>query len=231
MSAITTMVTNNLQKTRADISRLEMAYQRDTGSVTLLAVSKRKPLSDIREAIIAGQTAFGENYAEEGAEKAASLGQAGIDWHFIGHIQSNKTRLIARHYSWVQSADRAKIIERLAMQRPDELPPLNVCIQVNIDDEAGKSGCQPADLLALARLTDSKPNLILRGIMAIPAPPASIEAQRQIFRNLHELYESLKETFATVDTLSMGMTADMEAAIAEGATMVRVGTAIFGRRE
>lgn len=225
------MIISNLKSVRADISRLEQTYHRDTGSVALLAVSKRKPLSDVREAISAGQTAFGENYADEGAEKATALNDKNVDWHFIGHIQSNKTRLIARHYSWVQSVDRAKIIERLNSHRPGDLPPLNICIQVNIDDEASKSGCQPDQLPALARLTATKPNLVLRGIMAIPAPPESLQAQRRVFKNLQGIYKLLRAEFPTIDTLSMGMTADMEAAIAEGATMVRVGTAIFGKRD
>lgn len=225
------MIVSNLQKIRADIRQLEVAHQRSPGSVTLLAVSKKKPLSDIKAAITGGQMAFGENYADEGAEKIVELGNSAVDWHFIGHIQSNKTRLIATNYSWVQSVDRAKIIERLAAHRPENLSPLNICIQVNIDSEDSKSGCQPQELPELAKLTDSKPGLSLRGIMAIPAPPTNAAAQREVFSRVRNLFESLREDYSGVDTLSMGMSADMDAAIAEGATMVRVGTAIFGRRD
>jgi len=188
------MIDTNLEKIRAEISRLESEHQRERASVTLLAVSKRKPLSDIQEAVEAGQIAFGENY-------------------------------------WVQGVDRAKIIERLALHRPQDLPPLNLCLQVNIDSEDSKSGCRPEEIPALARLTDSKPNLNLRGIMAIPAPPSGITEQRKVFAEVRHVYDALREEFPHVDTLSMGMSADMEAAIAEGATMVRVGTAIFGRRD
>ena len=225
------MIVTNLEKTRAHISRLEQDHRREAGSVALLAVSKKKPLSDIEQAIAAGQRAFGENYADEGVEKITTLGDNTAEWHFIGHIQSNKTRLIASHYDWVQSADRAKIIDRLSTHRPSHLPPLNICLQVNIDSQDSKSGCTPDELSALAQLTVSKPNLRLRGIMAIPAPPSSLSAQRAVFATLRGAYEALQDEFDGVDTLSMGMSADMEAAIAEGATMVRVGTAIFGRRD
>ncbi len=224
------MIPGNLEKVRTDIGQLEHQHQRDPASVTLLAVSKKKPLSDIKQAIEAGQRAFGENYADEGAAKIAELADPAIDWHYIGHIQSNKTRLIASHYDWVQSADRAKIIERLSAHRPAELPALNICLQVNIDAQDTKSGCSAEELPALARLTSTMPNLVLRGIMAIPAPSSEESEQRKVFASLRLLFDSLRTDFSSVDTLSMGMSADMGAAIAEGATMVRVGTAIFGQR-
>jgi pyridoxal phosphate enzyme (YggS family) len=225
------MIVSNLEKVRAEICELEAAHRRSPGSVTLLAVSKKKPLSAIRQALAAGQQSFGENYADEGADKIRELGESPAAWHFIGHIQSNKTRLIASHYNWVQSVDRAKIIERLSLHRPDHLPPLNICLQVNIDSEDTKSGCQPHELHDLATLAASKPNLQLRGLMAIPAPPNSMDAQRAVFSRVRTLFDSLSSDFSGIDTLSMGMTADMGAAIAEGATMVRVGTAIFGQRD
>lgn len=225
------MIANQLKETRADISRLEIEHQRDPGSVELLAVSKKKPLSAIREAIAAGQQSFGENYADEGAEKIAALDDASVIWHFIGHIQSNKTRLIAEHYQWVQSVDRGKIIDRLSMHRPTDLPPLQICLQVNVDAQDSKSGCTPDELPGLARQVATAPNLVLRGIMAIPAPPTGIVAQRAVFAEVHTLFNALQAEHSSVDTLSMGMSADMEAAIAEGATMVRVGTAIFGSRD
>lgn len=225
------MISNNLEQIRADIHRIEDAHQRTAGDVTLLAVSKKKPVEDIRQAIDAGQTCFGENYADEGVEKITAIANESIDWHYIGHIQSNKTRLIATHYDWVQGVERAKILQRLAQHRPDHLPPLNICLQVNIDAEDSKSGCSPEQLMELAAQTDGKPEIILRGIMAIPAPQTDLAAQRAAFAQLATLYRSLQARYPQVDTLSMGMSGDMEAAIAEGATMVRIGTAIFGSRD
>ncbi len=225
------MISDNLEQIRADIHRLEDAHQRTAGDVTLLAVSKKKPVEDIRQAIDAGQTCFGENYADEGVEKITAIANESIDWHYIGHIQSNKTRLIATHYDWVQGVERAKILQRLAQHRPDHLPPLNICLQVNIDAEDSKSGCSPEQLMELAAQTDGKPEIILRGIMAIPAPQTDLAAQRAAFAQLATLYRSLQARYPQVDTLSMGMSGDMEAAIAEGATMVRIGTAIFGSRD
>ena len=154
-----------------------------------------------------------------------------LEWHYIGHVQSNKTRLISATYDWVQSIDREKIAQRLSTQRPSELPPLNVCLQVNIDGEESKSGCAPDELVTLASHVSSMERLTLRGIMAIPAPQTDVNAQRKVFRRLHTLYQQIRSNHPTVDTLSMGMTADMEAAISEGATMVRIGTAIFGQRD
>lgn len=225
------MISDNLEQIRADIQRLENAHQRTAGDVKLLAVSKKKPVEDIRQAIDAGQTCFGENYADEGVEKITAIANESIDWHYIGHIQSNKTRLIATHYDWVQGVERAKILERLAQHRPDHLPPLNICLQVNIDAEDSKSGCSPEQLMELAAQTDGKPEIKLRGIMAIPAPQTDLAAQRAAFAQLATLYRSLQARYPQVDTLSMGMSGDMEAAIAEGATMVRIGTAIFGSRD
>ncbi len=225
------MISDNLEQIRADIHRIEDAHQRTAGDVTLLAVSKKKPVEDIRQAIDAGQTCFGENYADEGVEKITAIANESIDWHYIGHIQSNKTRLIATHYDWVQGVERAKILQRLAQHRPDHLPPLNICLQVNIDAEDSKSGCSPEQLMELAAQTDGKPEIILRGIMAIPAPQTDLAAQRAAFAQLATLYRSLQARYPQVDTLSMGMSGDMEAAIAEGATMVRIGTAIFGSRD
>lgn len=225
------MISDNLNHIRSNIHRLENAYQRTSNSVQLLAVSKKKPVGDIQQAIQAGQRSFGENYADEGVEKILAIADASLDWHYIGHIQSNKTRLIASHYDWVQSVERAKILERLAQHRPEQMPPLNICLQVNIDGEDSKSGCTPQQLTELAALAADQPRIILRGIMAIPAPQTDVSAQRAVFAQLADLYQSLQSSYPQMDTLSMGMTGDMEAAIAEGATMVRIGTAIFGSRD
>jgi len=185
----------------------------------------------IRAAAACGQICFGENYADEGAAKREALSDLNLEWHYIGHIQSNKTRLISATYDWVQSVDREKIAQRLSAHRPSELAPLNICLQVNIDAEESKSGCAPTDLAGLAAKVSQMDGLTLRGIMAIPAPQTDVDRQRQVFRKLHNLFQEIQSNHPTVDTLSMGMTADMEAAIAEGATMVRIGTAIFGQRD
>ncbi|MDR5893880.1 YggS family pyridoxal phosphate-dependent enzyme [Halomonas mongoliensis] len=200
----------------------------------LLAVSKTKPAALVREAWHLGQREFGENYVQEALEKQAALADLdGIVWHFIGPLQSNKTRDIAEHFAWVHSVDREKIARRLNDQRPEGLPPLEICLQVNISDEATKSGASLAELPALAEAVLSMPRLRLRGLMAIPAPAEDREAQRKPFARLREALEALRERFpeAPLDTLSMGMTGDLEAAVREGATLVRVGTAIFGERE
>ncbi|WP_445004916.1 YggS family pyridoxal phosphate-dependent enzyme [Halomonas mongoliensis] len=200
----------------------------------LLAVSKTKPAALVREAWHLGQREFGENYVQEALEKQAALADLdGIFWHFIGPLQSNKTRDVAEHFAWVHSVDREKIARRLNDQRPEGLPPLEVCLQVNISDEATKSGASLAELPALAEAVLSMPRLRLRGLMAIPAPAEDREAQRKPFARLREALEALHERFpeAPLDTLSMGMTGDLEAAVREGATLVRVGTAIFGERE
>ena len=224
-------VAQHLASVQNDIARFERAYGRSAGSVQLLAVSKTKPASLVREAASEGQTDFGENYVEEGVAKRSELDDLGVTWHYIGHIQSNKTRLITAHYDWVQSVDRLKIANRLAEHRSAEQPPLNICIQLNIDAEESKSGCSQSELEPLAEFIESSPTLTLRGLMAIPAPRTESDQQRKVFASLHKLYETLQSSYKSVDTLSMGMSADMEAAIAEGATMVRIGTAVFGARK
>ncbi len=202
----------------------------------MLAVSKTFGPDAVRQAHAAGQTAFGENYVQEGVEKIAllaeSLPREAIEWHCIGPVQSNKTRLVAAQFDWVQSVDRLKIAQRLSEQRPADLPPLNVCLQVNVDGGPNKAGVAPAELPALAEAVVAMPRLRLRGLMAIPAPAATAAEQRLPFARLREALEALQERFpeAPLDTLSMGMSDDLEAAVAEGATLVRLGTAIFGER-
>jgi pyridoxal phosphate enzyme (YggS family) len=197
----------------------------------LLAVSKTFPASYIEEAFNAGQRAFGESYAQEGVKKITSLSHLGIDWHFIGPIQSNKTSLIAEHYAWAHSVDRGRIAIRLAASRPTTLPPLNVCIQVNVSGEGSKSGVTPGAERELARTIAELPGLRLRGLMTIPEPTLDISLQRRRFALLRELKDALVAEGHALDTLSMGMSDDLETAIAEGATILRVGTAIFGHRE
>jgi PLP dependent protein len=204
---------------------------RDPGSVMLLAVSKAHPAGALRAAFDAGQRAFGESYLQEALDKIAQLQALPIDWHFIGPIQSNKTRPIAEHFNWVHGVDRLKIAQRLADARPDGLPPLNVCLQVNVSGEASKSGCAPEELPALAHAVATLPRLRLRGLMAIPEPTTDIALQRRRFRMLFELQQSLQQQGLSLDTLSMGMSDDYPSAIAEGATLVRIGTAIFGARQ
>lgn len=225
------MISENLSQIQNTISECENAHQRTPDSVQLLAVSKRKPIELILEAVAAGHTSFGENYADEGALKIQALKEHKLNWHYIGHIQSNKTRLISGHYNWVQSVDRMKIAERLALHRPTDLGPLNICLQVNIDAEQSKSGCTPEELPELADFISQQSTLTLRGLMAIPTPTEDPEKQKAAFRELAVLYRTMQQRHSGVDTLSMGMSGDMEAAIAEGATMVRIGTAIFGRRD
>lgn len=220
---------------RAEIAQLEQKYGRKSGSVELLAVSKTKPSALIRAAAAENQIAFGENYADEGAEKSLELKELNLLWHYIGHIQSNKTKLIASHYDWVQGVDRLKIAKRLddhrgtAPGRPGNA--LNICIQLKLDAEESKSGCTTDELEELAGFIAGAGHLTLRGLMAIPALRSDFAEQRAVFKELHSWYQKLKESHPTVDTLSMGMSGDMEAAIAEGATMVRIGTAVFGARE
>ena len=206
---------------------------RSPTSATLLAVSKTKPAEMLREAWQHGQREFGENYLQEALDKQAALEDLdGIVWHFIGPLQSNKTRAVAEQFAWVHSVDRLKIAKRLSEQRPEALPPLNVCLQVNISREASKSGVLPEDALALAQEIAALPGLALRGLMAIPAPAETLEAQRQPLAALRQLLEELQAALpeAPLDTLSMGMSDDLEAAVLEGATLVRLGTAIFGAR-
>jgi pyridoxal phosphate enzyme (YggS family) len=198
--------------------------------VRLLAVSKTRPADIIRQAYACGIHCFGENYLQEALEKQAQLNDLDIEWHMIGPIQSNKTRQIAESFSWVHGIDREKIALRLNDQRPDTLPPLNVCIQVNIDDEASKSGVSPEEIETLATAIKSLPRLRLRGLMTIPHPQDSLESQRVPLRKLKECFDALNQKGFNLDTLSMGMTDDMEAAILEGSTLVRIGTALFGSR-
>lgn len=225
-----TTISANLQAVRERIRAAALACGRLPDSVELLAVSKTWPADAVLAAAEAGQRAFGENYVQEGVGKAESLAAHAFCWHFIGPLQSNKTRRVAETFAWVHSIDRLKIAERLSEQRPLHLPPLEVCVQVNVSGEASKSGVTPAEALALARSVAALPRLRLRGLMAIPEPADDFEAQRAPFRRLRELYETLRAEGLALDTLSMGMTHDLEAAVAEGATMVRVGTAIFGAR-
>ena len=229
-------IADNLQAVLNRIARAADAAGRSPESVRLLAVSKTKPLADVLAAAQAGQHAFGENYVQEGVEKrlgasaASALPDGKLEWHFIGPLQSNKTRLVAEHFDWVHSVDRLKIAERLSAQRPANLPPLQVCLQVNVSGEASKSGCQPADVPALCAAIAALPHLQLRGLMTIPEPVDDMAAQRRPFRQLRELALQVQAAGIALDTLSMGMSHDLEAAIAEGATLVRIGTAIFGER-
>ena len=231
--SIMTTISANLQAVLARIDAAARQFGRDPHDVVLLAVSKTWPANCVRDAVTAGQRAFGENYVQEGVDKIAELHklrELGLQWHFIGPLQSNKTRVVAEHFDWVHSLDRLKIAERLAEQRPDSLPPLSVCLQVNVSDEQTKSGVSLTDAPVLAHQIARLPYLKLRGLMAIPAPSDDFSAQRLPFRRLRELYEQLRAEGLPLDTLSMGMSHDLEAAIAEGATLVRVGTAIFGER-
>ena len=224
----------NMQAVEATIAAAAEACGRPRSSVQLLAVSKTFPMEAVLEAMAAGQRAFGENYLQEGVEKIAAVARAqpdtDIEWHFIGPIQSNKTRPIATSFAWVHTVERLKIAQRLSEQRPPEMGPLNVCLQVNISGEATKSGATPAELPALAREVAALPNLRLRGLMAIPEAQTDPALQRAAFARLRVLAESLRAGGLAIDTLSMGMSGDMAAAIAEGATIVRVGSAIFGSR-
>lgn len=212
------------------IADAAVAAGRDPAMLRLLAVSKTWPADSVREAAAAGQRAFGENYVQEGAAKVDELAGLGLEWHFIGPLQSNKTRLVANRFSWVHSVDRLKIAERLSGQRDVHLPPLEVCIQVNVSGEASKSGVAPPDLPELARAVAALPRLRLRGLMAIPEPTPDVALQRARFASLRAMRDELNAAGLALDTLSMGMSDDLEAAIAEGSTLVRVGTAIFGSR-
>jgi pyridoxal phosphate enzyme (YggS family) len=220
----------NLNRVREQIVKAASAYKRKPDSILLLAVSKKKPATDIRQAWELGQRDFGENYLQEALQKVEELKDLDITWHFIGAIQSNKTRNIAEAFDWAHCIDRAKIARRLSEQRPPDLGPLNVCIQVNIDHESSKAGIELAELPELANAIHQLPGIRLRGLMTIPAPLESFDLQRSAFAKLANALESLRQQGIDCDTLSMGMTQDMEAAIAEGSTLVRIGTAIFGER-
>ncbi|WP_028009401.1 YggS family pyridoxal phosphate-dependent enzyme [Solimonas flava] len=223
-------IESNLAAVRARIAAACRAAGRAADTVQLLAVSKTFGADAVRAAHAAGQSAFGENYVQEALDKRAQLSDLALVWHYIGPIQSNKTRAIAESFDWVHGIDREKIALRLSEQRPPSLPPLQVCVQVNISGEASKSGCAPADAPALCRAVAALPRLRLRGLMAIPAPAAEGSDPRAPFRALRALYESLRREGLELDTLSAGMSDDLEAAIAEGSTLVRIGTAIFGSR-
>lgn len=205
---------------------------RAPSAVRLLAVSKLHPAQAVREALVHGQNAFGENYVQEALDKMAALAdlRSAIEWHLVGPLQSNKTRAVAEAFDWVHSVDRLKIAQRLSDQRPAQLPPLSICLQVNISGEASKSGLSPAEVVDIAPAVAALPRLRLRGLMAIPEPLEGIEAQRAPLRALRLLQETLNRQGLPMDTLSMGMSDDLEAAIAEGSTLVRVGTAVFGPR-
>ncbi|WP_248795125.1 YggS family pyridoxal phosphate-dependent enzyme [Pseudomonas sp. MWU13-2105] len=223
-----TTIADNISAVAARIAAAAQATGRDSASIGLLAVSKTKPAAAVREAYAAGLRDFGENYLQEALGKQGELTDLPLCWHFIGPIQSNKTRAIAEHFDWVHSVDRLKIAQRLSEQRPANLAPLNICIQVNVSGEASKSGCAPADLPALAAAISALPNLKLRGLMAIPEPTEERAEQDAAFATVRTLQDSLN---LPLDTLSMGMSHDLESAIAQGATWVRIGTALFGARD
>ncbi|OEY66482.1 YggS family pyridoxal phosphate-dependent enzyme [Marinobacter sp. X15-166B] len=227
-------IADNIESVTRRIQKATVEAGRDVNSVRLLAVSKSRPAAEIRAAVAAEQYAFGENYVQEACDKMAELADlTGIEWHFIGPVQANKTRQIAENFAWVHSVDRFRIAGRLSSQRPPHLPPLNVCIQVNINAEDSKSGCSLSDLPELAEAIIALPGLRLRGLMALPAPAQSEDELRASFRHLADLQTMLNQTPSIngiMDTLSMGMSADLELAIAEGATWVRIGTALFGKR-
>lgn len=228
-------ISENLQQVRQAVTAAAQASGRDPASVQLLAVSKTFGPDAVIAAADAGQRAFGENYLQEAFDKQRAVQALRpdlvLDWHFIGPIQSNKTRPVAEHFSWVHTVDREKIARRLSEQRPSHLPPLNICLQVNVSGEQSKSGVTPAELPALVQAVASLPQLRLRGLMAIPEPADDAEQQRKPFAQLRVLQQQLSALGIQTDTLSMGMSADMPAAIAEGATIVRIGTAIFGKRD
>ena len=223
-------VTENLALISDLLHQAAIEAGRDPADVRLLAVSKTQPLEKIREAAAAGQRAFGENFVQEGVEKIEALSDLDLAWHFIGHLQSNKTRVVAEYFDWVHTIDKLKTARRLSDQRPQGLPPLNICIQVNVDDESSKSGVAPGALPALAAACTRLPNLRLRGLMCLPAMRSDFEEQRVPFAALRRLAEELRRDGIETDTLSMGMTADFRAAVLEGATIVRIGTALFGER-
>ena len=228
-------ICDQLQTIGKQLRRLEQKHQRQPNSVRLLAVSKKQPSSKILQAHHCQSTpnqqlAFGENFVQEMLEKKAQLRECNLQWHFIGSIQSNKTSKLAEHADWIHSIDRLSIAERLNAQRPNELPPLSVCIQVNTSGETSKSGIPSSELMPLAQAVQKLPHIRLRGLMSMPAPSSDPMEQRHGFRSLRQLFERLNQTGLNLDTLSMGTTQDMESAIAEGSTLVRVGTAIFGER-
>ena len=223
-------IVSNLQAVKTRIAEAAKAAGRLPESIELLAVSKTWPLDCVLAAAEAGQRAFGENYVQEGVDKAIATVNRDLTWHFIGPLQSNKTRLVAEHFAWVHSIERLKVAQRLSAQRPTTLPPLQVCVQINVSGEASKSGCAPDEALALCQAIARLPGLQLRGLMAIPEASDDSAAQRAPFYQLRQIYENIQAAGLPLDTLSMGMSHDLEAAVAEGATIVRIGTAIFGER-
>jgi pyridoxal phosphate enzyme (YggS family) len=225
-----TSISANLQAVKSRIAAACAAAGRDPGTVTLLAVAKTWPAGAVREAAASGQRAFGENYVQEAVPKAAALADLELEWHFIGPLQSNKTRPVAETFAWVHSIDRLKLAERLAAQRPGGMPPLQVCVQVNVSGEASKSGCTAAEAPGLCRAVAALPNLRLRGLMAIPEPARESAMAARRFGELRALRDRLNGAGMQLDTLSMGMSDDLEAAIMAGGTIVRGGTAIFGER-
>ena len=225
-----TTIADNLHRVHDRIAAACAGAHRDVNEITLLAVSKTFAPEAVREAFAAGQTAFGENYIQEAVEKIGLLRELPLQWHCIGPIQSNKTRLVAAHFDWAHTVDRLKTAQRLSEQRPDGMAPLQVCIQVNIDGGASKSGVSPQEVLPLARQVAQLPRINLRGLMTIPEPAPDFAAQVALHLRAKALFDELRRAGLALDTLSMGMTADLEAAIAAGSTMVRVGTAIFGAR-
>jgi len=226
-----TMIADNLLRVRTRIAQAALACGRTPESIILLAVSKKFDADAVRQAFAAGQTAFGENYIQEGVDKIAALADLPLQWHCIGPIQSNKTRLVAEHFDWVHSVDRLKIAQRLSEQRPADKAPLQVCIQVNIDGGTTKAGVAPQAVLELVRQIQGLPGLLLRGLMTIPEPAVDFAAALAVHQRARELFDALNTQGLGLDTLSMGMTADLEAAVQAGSTMVRVGTAIFGKRD
>ena len=224
-------VTENLRKIRDLLAKAAEDAGRSANDVRLLAVSKKQPLEKIVEAAAAGQRDFGENIVQEGIERVTKLAERRLCWHFIGHLQSNKTRPVAEHFDWVHSVDKLKTARRLSEQRPDSLGELNICIQVNIDEEASKSGVPPAEVAELARAIADLPRLRLRGLMCLPAIRETFDEQRLPFARTRELAEAIARDGIAMDTLSMGMSDDFRAAIMEGATIVRIGTAVFGPRD
>ena len=223
-------IIKNRQKIMALIERAATSHNRSSQSIQLLAVSKTWPSEQIRQLALAGQHNFGENYLQEALIKIEQLQDLNLTWHFIGPIQSNKTKDIAQHFDWVHSVDRTKIAQRLSSQRPEDQPPMNVCIQVNIDNEESKSGINENAIIPLAEQIDLLDNLILRGLMIIPSKTDDIEQQRLSFHKAHALYQQLRPKYLSIDTLSMGMSNDLATAISEGSTMVRIGSGIFGQR-
>jgi len=226
-----TAILSNLQATREAVAKATIEAHRAVGDVHLLAVSKTFPAEAVREAFQGGQRAFGENYLQEALDKMVLLNDLPLEWHFIGPIQSNKTRPIAEHFAWVHGVDRLKVAQRLSEQRPANMPPLNICLQVNVSGEESKSGVAMSEAAQLAQEISRLPRLKLRGLMSIPAPASGETEQRVAFAKMRVLLQELNQQGSSLDTLSMGMSHDFPAAIKEGATIVRIGTAIFGTRD